>query len=86
MIDRDNIVQCIEQRALSVQGWPEDTFIERLWTQRYNLSGHYSHHYDWGSGNKWSRRVSTFMVYLSADCVGGGVSVLFGSHPVSRSH
>ena len=76
LIDRDTTVQCIEQRALAVQGWPEETFIERLWTQRYNLSGHYAHHYDWASASKQSRRVSTFMVYMSAKCEGGGVGVL----------
>ena len=73
MIERDEIVQCIEQRALSIQGWPRDTFIERLWTQRYNVTGHYAHHYDWAFGTRTSRRASTFMVYLSADCTGGGV-------------
>ncbi|KAF2717473.1 hypothetical protein K431DRAFT_276852 [Polychaeton citri CBS 116435] len=74
LIDRDTTVQCIEQRALSIQGWPQETFIERLWTQRYNVSGHYSLHYDWASASKDSRRVSTFMVYLEADCGGGGTN------------
>jgi prolyl 4-hydroxylase len=72
MIERDAIVQCIEARALAIQGWPKDTFIERLWTQRYNVSGHYAHHYDWATASKQSRRVSTFMVYLEANCTGGG--------------
>ena len=71
---RDTTVQCIEQRALSFQGWPQDTFVERLWTQRYNVSGHYAPHYDWATATKQSRRVSTFMVYLSADCSGGGTN------------
>lgn len=66
------MVQCIEQRALAIQGWPQETFIERLWTQRYNVSGHYALHYDWATANKYSRRVSTFMVYLLADCKGCG--------------
>ena len=74
MVDRDEIVQCIEQRALSIQGWPKDTFIERLWTQRYNTTGHYSHHYDWAQGSKKARRASTFMVYVSAECEGGGTN------------
>ncbi|KAI9697724.1 MAG: hypothetical protein M1820_007711 [Bogoriella megaspora] len=74
LIDRDTIVQCIEQRALSVQGWPRDTFIERLWTQKYGTGGHYSHHFDWGAAGKMARRVSTFMVYLAADCTGGGTN------------
>ncbi|KAK3115100.1 hypothetical protein LTR53_005916 [Teratosphaeriaceae sp. CCFEE 6253] len=72
LIDRDTIVQCVERRALAFQGWPEETFIERLWTQRYNVSGHYAHHYDWATTSKTSRRSSTFMVYLSAECTGGG--------------
>lgn len=73
-IARDKVVQCIERRALSFQGWPEDTFIERLWTQRYNVSGHYSLHYDWASSTKFSRRVSSFMVYIHDECVGGGTN------------
>ncbi|EME87641.1 uncharacterized protein MYCFIDRAFT_26183 [Pseudocercospora fijiensis CIRAD86] len=73
-IPRDHVVQCIEQRALSFQGWPKDTFIERLWTQRYNVSGHYSLHYDWASSTKTSRRVSSFMVYAKDECRGGGTN------------
>lgn len=74
LIVRDEVVQCIESRALAVQGWPQQTFIERLWTQRYNISGHYAHHFDWATASKTSRRVSTFMVYLAADCEGGGTN------------
>ena len=76
LIDRDATVQCIEARALSFQGWPQETFIERLWTQRYNTTGHYAHHYDWATASKTSRRASTFMVYLSAeaDSEGGGTN------------
>lgn len=72
LVDRDEIVQCIEKRALDFQGWPKDTYIERLWTQRYNVSGHYSLHYDWASATKSARRISTFMVYVDTDCEGGG--------------
>lgn len=75
LIERDDIVQCIEQRALEIQGWPKDVFIERVWTQRYNVSGHYAHHYDWATTTKSSRRVSTFMVYVSGQgLVGGGTN------------
>ncbi|GAB7353122.1 hypothetical protein MBLNU459_g3661t1 [Dothideomycetes sp. NU459] len=74
MIERDSVVQCIEQRALSFQGWPVDTFIERLWTQRYTETGHYALHYDWASASKIARRVSTFMVYVQANCTGGGTN------------
>ncbi|KAK8211453.1 hypothetical protein M8818_003106 [Zalaria obscura] len=75
MIERDQVVQCLESRALSIQGWPADTFIERLWTQRYTgPDGHYAHHYDWASASRTSRRVSTFMVYVSSNCSGGGTN------------
>lgn len=73
-IPRDETVQCIEARALAFQGWPEETFIEKLWTQRYNISGHYGMHYDWAASTRSSRRVSSFMVYLKDDCVGGGTN------------
>ncbi|PIB02460.1 hypothetical protein CB0940_00159 [Cercospora beticola] len=73
-ISRSNVVQCIEQRALAFQGWPKETFIERLWTQRYNISGHYSLHYDWTTSSRSSRRVSSFMVYLKDECRGGGTN------------
>jgi prolyl 4-hydroxylase len=71
-IPRDRTVQCIEARALAFQGWPRDTFIERLWTQRYNVSGHYAPHFDWAASTRSSRRVSSFMVYLRDECEGGG--------------
>ncbi|KAL9082664.1 MAG: hypothetical protein Q9165_008824 [Trypethelium subeluteriae] len=74
LLPRDTTVQCIEQRALSLQGWPRHTFIERLSTQAYGEGGHYTHHFDWGTATKHARRVSSFMVYLSADCTGGGTN------------
>lgn len=46
-----------------------------MWAQRYNASGHYRHHYDWtGSLARGGDRLSTFMVYLGADCMGGGTN------------
>lgn len=72
LIPRSPLVQCIEARALAFQGWPSNTFIERLWTQRYNVSGHYAQHYDWSSASREARRASTFMVYLGDECEGGG--------------
>ena len=84
LIDRDNVVQCIEQRALSIQGWPQDTFIERLWTQQYGVGGHYAHHFDWATASKAARRVSTFMVYLAANCTGGGTNFPRISRPKGK--
>lgn len=70
LIDRDDVVRCIEHRARSFQGWRPDLHIERLRTQRYGVGGHYVHHYDWSGGNRDADRVSTFMVYVSLHFMG----------------
>ncbi|KAJ5492837.1 hypothetical protein N7539_001583 [Penicillium diatomitis] len=73
LLDRDDTVRCLEERARAFQGWRPHLYIERMWAQRYNASGHYRHHYDWtGSLARGGDRLSTFMVYLGADCEGGG--------------
>ena len=36
------------------------------------MSGHYAQHYDWSSASRDARRSSTFMVYVSDACEGGG--------------
>ena len=36
------------------------------------MGGHYKHHFDWSGGSRNQDRVSTFMVYVDADCEGGG--------------
>lgn len=72
MLDRDEVVRCIENRARAFQGWRPALHIERLRTQRYGVGGHYKHHYDWSGASRDADRVSTFMVYVDADCEGGG--------------
>ncbi|KAJ5130522.1 uncharacterized protein N7515_006561 [Penicillium bovifimosum] len=75
LLDRDDTIRCLEDRARAFQGWHPDLYIERMWAQRYNASGHYRHHYDWaGSLARGGDRFSTFMVYLEADCEGGGTN------------
>lgn len=75
LLDRDDTVRCLEDRARAFQGWRPHLYIERMWAQRYNVSGHYRHHYDWsGSWARGGDRISTFMVYLGADCTGGGTN------------
>ncbi|KAJ5988868.1 hypothetical protein N7481_004078 [Penicillium waksmanii] len=75
LLDRDDTVRCLEERARAFQGWRPHLYIERMWAQRYNASGHYRHHYDWtGSLARGGDRLSTFMVYLGADCEGGGTN------------
>ncbi|KAL4810329.1 hypothetical protein BDV18DRAFT_56136 [Aspergillus unguis] len=76
LLPRDDIVRCIEARARSFQGWKPHLYIERMWAQRYNVSGHYTHHFDWAGTAKGrgGDRLSTFMVYLQAECKGGGTN------------
>lgn len=71
LLDRDEVVRCIEHRAREFQGWRPNLHIERLRTQRYGVGGYYKHHFDW-IGARQSNRVSTFMVYVDTDCEGGG--------------
>ncbi|KAF2134282.1 hypothetical protein P153DRAFT_108810 [Dothidotthia symphoricarpi CBS 119687] len=71
-LPRDDVVKCIEDRARRFQGWRPWMFIEKLWTQRYGAGGHYTYHYDWSTGTQKSGRVSSFMVYVAANCTGGG--------------
>lgn len=76
LLDRDNVVRCAEERARSFQGWRPFLYIERMWSQRYNISGHYRHHYDWtgSAAHRGGDRLSTFMVYLEGNCTGGGTN------------
>ncbi|KAF5856499.1 hypothetical protein ETB97_007276 [Aspergillus alliaceus] len=69
LLPRDTTVRCLENRAKAFQGWRPHLYIERMWAQRYNASGHYRHHYDWaGSSARGGDRASTFMVYLGDEC------------------
>jgi prolyl 4-hydroxylase len=78
LLERDSTVRCIEERARAFQGWRPFLYVERMWAQRYNVSGHYQHHFDWRGGNTGidgiADRASTFMVYLDAGCSGGGTT------------
>jgi prolyl 4-hydroxylase len=71
-LPRSQTVKCIEDRARTFQGWRPNTFIEKLWSQRYGVGGHYTYHYDWSTAKKNSGRVSSFMVYVDGQCEGGG--------------
>ncbi|KAK1139872.1 hypothetical protein N8T08_011117 [Aspergillus melleus] len=47
LLPRTPTIRCLEARARAFQGWRPNLYIERMWAQRYNASGHYTHHYDW---------------------------------------
>ncbi|KAM3485430.1 hypothetical protein MY3957_009959, partial [Beauveria namnaoensis] len=74
-VERDGIVRRIEARARRFQGWRgKSTKLQRLRTQRYRVGGFYTFHYDWDRTLTEGNRVTTFMVYLAADCTGGGTN------------
>lgn len=74
-IERDAVVRRIEDRARHFQGWRgNSTKLQRLRTQRYHVGGFYTFHYDWDPLLTEGNRVTTFMVYLEADCEGGGTN------------
>lgn len=72
----DKLTRCIENRAYSFQGFPLFVQIETPKLQRYFPGGHYIHHYDWFENHPiiQGNRFSTFMVYLEANCSGGGTN------------
>jgi prolyl 4-hydroxylase len=71
-LPRSHTTQCIESRARAFQGWTPYLFTEKLWAQRYGPGGHYTYHYDWSSVTPGSGRATSFMVYVAANCTGGG--------------
>ncbi|KAH7132145.1 hypothetical protein B0J11DRAFT_520943 [Dendryphion nanum] len=84
-LDRDHVVQCVEERARLFQGWRPYVYIEKLWSQRYRKNGHYTYHYDWSTSTPTSGRISSFMVYLEANCTGGGTNFPRLQVPKDRS-
>ncbi|KAL3479251.1 hypothetical protein BJX99DRAFT_222771 [Aspergillus californicus] len=87
LLPRDTTVRCIEARARAFQGWKPHLYIERMWAQRYNVSGHYTHHYDWAgtARGRGGDRFSTFMVYLKSEgVVGGGTNFPYLRMPRDR--
>ncbi|KAF2833558.1 hypothetical protein CC86DRAFT_242781, partial [Ophiobolus disseminans] len=80
-LESDNIVRCIEQRALDFQGF--DTKRERLeplQLVKYAQQQEYHAHTDWFTGSAQTtpefggNRLSSFFVYVhaSSDIIGGG--------------
>lgn len=70
LVPRTDTVRCIEARARSLQGWRDETWIERLRVQRYHVGGHYGHHFDCESNPEFflSLIPSRFTVYFCIWC------------------
>lgn len=73
------VVQAIEARAKTFQGFGNVGVVEPLKVLRYELGGHYEHHHDSfpedaAQHSMEGNRQSTFFVYLDADCTGGGTN------------
>ncbi|KAF5024434.1 hypothetical protein F66182_3520 [Fusarium sp. NRRL 66182] len=73
----DAITRRVQRRARRFMGWRNnDTHIQPLRAQRYNFNGFYNFHYDWIEHDPRypGNRMTTIMVYLEADCEGGGTN------------
>ncbi|THW64615.1 hypothetical protein D6D20_02794 [Aureobasidium pullulans] len=73
------IVQTIRARAKSFQGFDNAGDVESLKVLKYEIGGHYNHHHDSfpeevAKHSMQGNRLSTFFVYLAANCTGGGTN------------
>lgn len=72
----------IENRAQKFQGWRgNNTRLDTPTIQRYHVDGFYSYHYDWDPTVIKRNRATTFMVYLVAECAGGGTNFPYLKQP-----
>ncbi|KAI0537697.1 2OG-Fe(II) oxygenase superfamily protein [Xylaria digitata] len=78
-VERDDIVRCIEERALLFQGFDTPrTYLEPLQLVKYGSGERYHFHTDWftnaaqASSVVGGNRQSSFFAYVSAENVTGG--------------
>ncbi|OQE41271.1 hypothetical protein PENCOP_c005G06667 [Penicillium coprophilum] len=70
---RDEVLQCIEQRAIRYQNLDSNLLMEQLSLQLYRENGFFSYHHDqFDSPPNRLNRYSTYNVFLKGDCTGGG--------------
>jgi len=74
--DTDIVVNCIEQRARTFQGFPPVENMEPLQVVKYTDNGQFREHYDWLPAHvpsiaKSGNRLTSYFVYLRAECRGG---------------
>lgn len=71
-LEEDRVYRRIQERAIRLQGWRGGlTFIQPMYVQRYTAGGFYKEHYDWDASHTQGNRVTTFMVYLTDEYIGG---------------
>ncbi|KAK1749863.1 2OG-Fe(II)oxygenase superfamily protein [Echria macrotheca] len=80
-LPRDEIVKCIEQRAMEFQGFDtKESQLEPLQLVKYGPGEHYDYHTDWLADPQYTtsfnggNRMTSFLVYVyvSNDTTGGG--------------
>ncbi|CAJ2512115.1 Uu.00g077400.m01.CDS01 [Anthostomella pinea] len=78
-VPRDQVVRCIEERALLFQGFDiPRTHLEPLQLVKYSKDQHYHFHTDWftnpahASSVTGGNRLSSFFAYVSAENITGG--------------
>jgi prolyl 4-hydroxylase len=70
---RDEVLRCIEQRAQIAQDWKSNLRLEAITVQHYDTNGFFTLHHDFFRRMpKHPDRISTFNIYLEANCTGGG--------------
>ena len=74
----DPIMDCVVNRAMDFHGRRVSDSFESVVMQRYSEGGHFRHHTDSFPDSTVAEtggnRVSTFLVYLEANCTGGGTN------------
>lgn len=79
---KDPLARRLAQRAREFQGWRGNTtYVQPLSVQRYNVSGFYNYHFDPDGYITKGNRVTSFMIYLTDDCTGGGTNFPFLAQP-----
>ena len=78
----DPVVRRVKRRAEKFQGWRGNSTAMQLPTvQRYHVDGFFDYHFDWEPKRAKENRVTTFMLYLVADCTGGGTNFPYLKRP-----
>lgn len=75
VLETDSVLWKIRARARKLQGWRGKRLrLEKTKVQRYGVNGFFTFHYDWDSQITEGNRATTFMIYLVANCTGGGTN------------